>query len=492
MADLLVTNHLSKSYGGAYALRDACISVQAGSIHGLVGKNGAGKSTLVGIIAGTIRPDTGTVAVGGHEVRRGDPAAMQRAGIATLFQHESLVSSLSIADNVCLASFPHHKGFISPSGMRVRAKQAMELVGLDRDPFLPMEQLSLGERRLLEVGRALSANARIILLDEPTSALTRAEADRLFAEIRQAAARGVAFIYVSHFLSEVFQLCDRITVIRDGTLIQTVQPSKSTIEEVAYLMLGGALSATRRSLHYTDIPALEVRGLRIRGRVRQASFDVRQGEVVGVAGLSDSGRPELGRALVGLLRAEGEIRLGRRPVRFTSPADALRHGVAYLPSDRLAEGIIPEASIRENLFLSCYPSLQGTWGFLDEQRATRVSQEILRSLRVVHRDERQPILQLSGGNQQKVIFGRLMAVHPRILILDGPTTGVDVGAKAQIANIIADFANEGAAIILLSDDMEELSQICDRVLVLRQGKIAEELRGTDLTPHRLLVACQAG
>jgi len=488
---LLVASNVSKTFGGEFALRNVRLSVARGTVHGLVGTNGAGKSTLVGVLSGTVRPDSGTVMLDGTELPFGSPHASKEAGFATVFQHGALVESMSIAENVTLGATPIRHGIVAADKCRAIAEEAMSLVGLSLDPRTEAGKLSLGERRLLDIGRALQARAKLVILDEPTSALSRPEAARLFFEVRRAVAQGVSFIYVSHFLEEVLEVCDRVTVMRDGRDVTQLEAREATLSSLVQHMLGAAASSRVSTARPTGAPRFIATDLQsANGRLHDGSFAVQRGRVVGVTGLQGSGVEELGRIIGGLEQAvAGTVKVDGHEFVPRSPSEAKRFGIGYLPGDRLREGILAEASLTENFALGLLDRFS-KHGNVKRSALVRASRSRFDSLRLVRRDDNMPAGQLSGGNQQKVVLGRLLESDPRVLILDSPTRGVDVGVKVQIATIIDGLAHAGTAIVWLSDDLEELCDVCDEILVLTDGSFTAHIDAAHAYPQDVLTAMQ--
>lgn len=485
---LLDANGVHKRFGGVHALRGASLGVRAGEVHALVGENGAGKSTLINILAGAVRREAGRVVFADRHVDFHSPAESQASGIAVIHQELASLPALTVAENLLMGRLLSRAGWIDGGAMLREARTLLSGVGLTMDPRTPMRELSLSQQQLVEIARALSTSARLLVMDEPSSSLTEHETRRLLDLVRQLSARGVAILYVSHRMAEVFAIADRITVYRDGANVATIETATTTPAAIVGLMVGRELASTT-----PEVPRearevlLEVRGLTSRTTRREGSrmlldrvnLSVRRGEIVGLAGLVGSGRSELARAIFGAEPFDaGEVRLEGRPVKFRSPADAIRAGIAMVPEDRKALSLFLEKPVRWNVSMAVLPNF-ARFGFLSRQRErTLIGAQVAR-LRVRTPGLEAPVRVLSGGNQQKTVLGRWLATRPKLLILDEPTHGVDVGAKAEIASSIRALAAEGVAILLISSELPEVLALSDRILVMRAGRLVAELDHAD-------------
>jgi ABC-type sugar transport system ATPase subunit len=497
----VVVRGLRKRFGGVQALRGVDLRVRAGSCHGLVGANGAGKSTLAKILAGVLVPDAGQIQLFGAKVTLSSPAAAERLGVGLVPQEPMLAANLSLAENLALGrERPTRWGTLAKHNERQQAAALLARVGLaHRAPTTPLAELNVAERQLVQVARALGAQARLLILDEPTSALTAQEAAHLFALLRRLQAEGVALIYVSHRLEEVFSLCDSITVLRDGLVAAVFEVPQTTPEQVIEAMAGAAgAQAITAEAGAERLPPprgpvlLEVRGLSGRG-FADVSFAVRSGEVVGLAGLVGAGRSELVRAIAGLEPPRsGQVRLADHPVRFLSAAQAIAQGVVLLPEDRHTQGLVPLLGVRANISLSILAKLAGALGLLNVRRERAVARHYLDRLRIQCADLDQPVRELSGGNQQKVLVARSLACEPRVILLDEPTRGVDVAAKADIHRWIRELAQAGLAVVLISSELQEVAALSHRVLVLRQGRVVAEVAGEQTDEQELLRLAASG
>ena len=486
---LLRLQDVSKAYGGVRALRAVSFDLRPGEIHALVGENGAGKSTLVRILTGAVEADSGTVEIEGRRVEHADPVAMRALGVAPIYQQPALLPDLTVAENVAMGlerGGPWRR--IDWPGRRERARQLLARVGADIDVDAPAHGLRMAEQQLVEIARALGADARILLMDEPTAALTDREAERLFERIRGLRAHGVGVVYISHRLEEVASLADRVSVLRDGELVATREMAEVDRNELIRLMVGREIQALfpKRTVPRGDV-VLAAEGLGCcASAIHGATFDVRAGEIVGFAGLVGAGRTELARVLFGLTPAdEGVIRLRGAAVRISTPAEAVRLGLAYLPEDRRRHGIIAEMSIAANTTLAALRTISRA-GFLDFAAEREIAASYQQRFAIKAPSIDAAVAKLSGGNQQKVALARWLATRPSVLVLDEPTQGVDVGAKAEIHGLIVDLAAQGLAILLISSELPEVLGMSDRVVVIRAGTVAGGLDGAAATQEAVM------
>jgi len=496
MTVLLEAIGVHKRFGGVHALRGASLEVRAAEVHALVGENGAGKSTLINILAGAERRDAGRVVFAGHEVDFHSPAESQAAGIAVIHQELATLPTMSVAENVLMGRLPSRSGFLDRRAMYAEARGLLGEAGLDVDPRAPLSELSLSQQQLVEIARALSAGARLLVMDEPSSSLTEHEARRLLELVRQLRARGVAILYVSHRMAEVFAIADRITVYRDGARVTTLDAAATTPEAVVGFMVGRPLAAGVLNESRTVGDAvLEVRSLSSRSKGREGkrpplenvSLTVRRGEIVGLAGLVGSGRTEIARAIFGAEPFDsGEILLDGEKVHFRSPAEAIRAGIAMVPEDRKGLALFVDQPVRSNLSMVALPSLTRL-GVVRRRNERALATDQVRRLQIRTPGLEEPVRKLSGGNQQKTVLARWLTTRPRLLILDEPTHGVDVGSKAEIASLIRDLAREGVAILLISSELPEVLALSDRVLVMRTGRIVAALDRADADERAVML-----
>lgn len=481
---LLEASGLVKRYPGTVALDGVDFDVGAGEVHGLMGGNGAGKSTLIRVIAGAIRPDGGTLRLGGRAFDPRSPRAAEALGISTVHQENALLPQLSVAENVVLGREPVRFGLLRRGEMRRRTAEALDRLGIHIDPGRALGSLSTALRQLVAIARALDTDARVLILDEPTSSLDAAETGSLFAILRRLRGQGLGIVFVTHFLEQVYAVADRITVLRDGRRAGTWPAAELPRAALVEAMLGaaapgaGAGAGAKTSPEAPGgIPVVEARGLARRGSVGPVDFTVRAGEAVGLAGLLGSGRTETARLLFGLHRADaGEVRAGGAPARLRSPRDAIARGFGFLSEDRKTEGLVPALSVRENIVLALQ-ARRGAFRPLSRARSAAIASRFIDALRIRTRDAETPVAALSGGNQQKVLLARWLATDPRFLILDEPTRGVDIGAKAEIRARIDELRRGGLAVLLISSEIEEVVEACGRLVVLRDRRQAGTLEG---------------
>ncbi|WP_116112217.1 sugar ABC transporter ATP-binding protein [Austwickia chelonae] len=477
---------VGKTFGHVRAVQGVNLKLRAGEVHVLLGENGAGKSTLIKMIAGVHEPSEGEIFLDGKTVRIPDTATSEQFGIATIHQELNLVPTLSVAENITLGRTPRSRGFIDRKEMRRLARAALDRVGLDIDVDRPAGTLGIARQQLVEIARALSQNARILVLDEPTAALTRKETDILFDIVRELRQAGVAMVFISHHLDEIAEIGDRITVLRDGTYVDTVDGSTDEAELVR-LMVGRKIDALypRRPATPGD-PLLEVTELSSVGLFEDISLTVRAGEVVGIAGLMGAGRTEVLRAIAGADRYDsGSVTVAGQPLPRHDVAAAVRAGVGLVPEDRKTSGLVLNASITDNLgYATLRSSARGPLADLSGQ--AQRAHGIADSLRLRRAGMSQPVVSLSGGNQQKVVFGRWLMAGSRVLLLDEPTRGVDVGAKVEIYELINQVTANGGAVLLASSELPEVISMSDRVLVMARGRLVGELPADEATQDAVM------
>jgi monosaccharide-transporting ATPase len=495
---LLSMTGINKAFNGVPALREATFEVRRGEVHALIGQNGAGKSTLIKILTGVYDRDAGEVTFDGRAIRFRGPHEAQLGGIATIYQEVNLVGYRSLAENVFLGREPRRFGLIDWRRMNAEAARILASFGLDVDVTRPLNSYAVATQQLTAIARAVSVEARLVIMDEPTSSLADAEVEVLFGVIRRLQADGVSVVFVSHKLDELYAICDRVTIMRDGRTVHVAPMNEVSRIELVTMMLGRELAeqlSHRRSAQEGAVEGatvLQATGLR-RGRVLDGvDVQVRRGEVVGLAGLLGSGRTETARAVFGADPLdEGTIEIKGEASRLRSPRDAIRQGLGLTPEDRKTEGIVPEMSVRENLTLALLPRLTRR-GVIDGGRQREVVDRFVKALGIKLADADQPIRELSGGNQQKVILARWLCTKPELLILDEPTRGIDVGAKRDIQSIIRRLADDGLGVLLVSSEVEELVADTDRVVVLRDGRSVAELDGDDIQENQILEAMATG
>jgi simple sugar transport system ATP-binding protein len=478
-------------FGADAALDDVSFRMYPGEVHSLIGENGAGKSTLIKAITGALALDAGTLLLDGREVTFSTPHDAQRAGISTVYQEIELLPNLSVAENILLGREPRRRRVLSQRLMRERAREILADLGLDIDPSSGLGTHPVAVQQLVAIARAISTDVRVLVLDEPTSSLDLDEVTELFRIIRELRSRGVAILFVSHFLDQVYEICDRVTVLRDGKLVGEYLTRQLLRIDLVNKMLGRDVSdfATRRRPSVEDPEApvfLSARGLGSGPGIGGVDVDLGEGEVVGVAGLLGSGRTALARALTGVSRADaGIIRIEGRAVNLDSPQRAISLGVVYSSENRLAEGILGDLSVLENITLAVQAE-RGVFRRMRPARQRELAQSWVEALGVRPADLDRPARTLSGGNQQKVLLARLLALAPRVLVLDEPTRGIDVGAKVQIQNLVTELADNGLSVVFISAELEEVLRVGDRVVILREGRVVDTLASADMTVDSLL------
>jgi ribose transport system ATP-binding protein len=491
---LLHVSGLQKSYA-APVLVDFSVTVQRGEVHALVGSNGAGKSTFARVLAGLTSRDGGDIRIDGRPHHPTSTRDAARAGVIMVPQERSVIATLSVAENVFLHSLPRLGGFVRVAALHDAAREALSRVGLDAvDPALPAGRLGVGQQQLVGIAAALSQRCRLLILDEPTAALTDSEVEQLFGNIRRLQREGVAILYISHRMDEIRRIADRITVMRDGRTVATHRGGDATSAVLVREMVGHDLpqrtSTTERPL---GAVALRVRHLRVGDRVRDVSFDVRRGEILGVAGLVGAGRTETLRAIFGAdAKDDGEVLLDDERVVVRSPADAVRAGIGLVPEDRARDGLLWSQSIRANTTLTTVWRYAGRGGWLDAAAENRTTGAFAARLRLGCASYDLPVGELSGGNQQKVLMARWLARDCRVLLLDEPTRGIDVAAKDVIYALLRDLASEGKAIVVVSSDLVELLALCDRLLVMSQGRLTAEFTPAEWTQEKVTRAAFSG
>lgn len=486
----------TRRYPGVLALDNATFQVAGGEVRALLGKNGAGKSTLIRMLTGAEIPDSGTVEVDGEELRHAGSGRAQDAfdkGVRVVYQELSLVPGMTLAENLFLGRWPRKGGVIQYAEMEAQACEAMGRLGLERAPNTLVASLSPAERQLLEIARVLLGKPKLVILDEPTSSLAAAEAEKVMAAVTRIASEGIAVIYVSHRMNEIRQIAHSATVMRDGRIIDTVDVKGADTREIVRLMLGSegsqAAALENRSQEKT---LLEVRNLALAPKLNSVSFHLKAGEVLGIAGLLGAGRTELLQAIMGVRRQDqGEVLVDGKSIRPGHYKRMLSRGFGYTPESRKEEGIVPLLGVDENTLATNFSGVSKS-GVLSAKMMAEATRKVIERLHVKTARTDTPIGTLSGGNQQKIVIGRWVYANSRVLLLDEPTRGVDVEAKAQIYAIIRQLAAEGRSVIFVSSEIEELPLVCDRVLVLRDGTLGEEFKSPNIDQDALMAACIAG
>jgi ribose transport system ATP-binding protein len=500
---LLTMEGVTKAFPGVVALSGASLRVGRGEVHALVGQNGAGKSTLVRILTGAHRRDTGEVIFDGQAVDFRTPQAAQQAGVSTIYQEINLVPYRSIAENIFLGREPRRFGLLDWRTMNRNARDLLRRLDISLDVTRPLYELNVALQQMVALARALSHESKLVVLDEPTSSLDEHEVQTLFAVIRGLQRDGVSVLFITHRLDELYAVCDRVTIMRDGqTVAERAMSDISKLELVA-IMLGKELGevrregqtgfdSERRANRHDAPPLLEAIRLRHAPVLRGASLAVRPGETIGLAGLLGAGRTEVARVIFAAdLLDGGEVRFDGKPARFRGPGDAIRAGIGFCSEDRKAEGIIPHLSVRENLTLAALPTLTNA-GIVDKKRQEEIVDRFIARLGIKTTSPEQMVRELSGGNQQKVLLARWLCLQPKLLILDEPTRGIDVGAKGEIQALVDELAEQGLSVLMISSEIEEILEGADRVAVMRDGETVALLDHAEVTQDKLLTVMAHG
>ena len=493
---LLDMKNISKTFGNVQALKGVSLDLYAGEVLALMGENGAGKSTLMNILSGSLQPTEGEIYLNGEKVVVPDPITAKKLGIAKIHQELQIVPELSVAENIFLGRWKTSAGpAVDFKAMKDEAKVYLDMLDVHVDPSKKLKDLRIGEQQLVEIAKAISLNSKIIVMDEPTSAISEKEAEKLFTIIRRLRGEGKGIIYITHRMEEIFKIADRLTVMRDGQYIGTVKAAETSKDEIIRMMVGRDMSE-----QYPKDPtekgevALEVKNLTytppmgsFRRSLKNISLKVRHGEVLGIAGLAGAGRSEFFECLAGVHHGDtrGEIIIEGRPVTIKTPADAIRAGISFATEDRKGSGLVLQRSIGENMSLPLLKKFSSMF-FMKHQEEKKVWQEQMEALRVKAPSYKTLASSLSGGNQQKVILARWLMTHPKILLLDEPTRGIDVGAKAEIYQLINNLAKQGMAIIVVSSELPEVIGISDRIVTFCEGELTGEFMQEDATQEKLL------
>jgi len=481
-----------KSFADNRVLRGVDLHVTGGEVVALVGENGAGKSTLTRVISGVYRPDGGTVAIDGEPVTFRDPQHAMARGIQVIYQEfrQNLFAHLSVAENLFVREEGRQFGrfLVSKRRMARRAAELLDSIGVSVDPRTDVGQLGVAEQQMVEIAKAIGHHLNVLILDEPTAALDDRESEQLFAQVRRLRADGVGIVYISHRLDEVFALADRVVVLRDGAVALEGATKELTHDQVVGAMVGRSVGDFYpKEANARTETALSVRGLTRSGAFEDVTFDVHAGEILGLGGVMGSGRTQLLRTLFGLEPAEsGTVSMGGRPMTASSPAAAIRRGIAYITPDRQADGLCPGRSVAENISLAALRSLTQRLGVVQRRRENDRVTDVMTQLRVRASSPNVDVGTLSGGNQQKALFGKWVMTSPRVLLMEEPTRGVDVGAKTEIYRILNELTATGVAVVMVSSDLPELVAMSDRVLVLRAGRVVSELTGNRITQQAVL------
>jgi ribose transport system ATP-binding protein len=487
--NLLVFQNISKTYPGVAALSDVTLAIRKGETHGLVGENGAGKSTLIKTCAGAVVPDSGKIILGGKTFSAMTPRLAKENGIAVIYQEFNLVGELSVAENIFLGRSLRKGIRIDRKAMEKKSAEIFKRFNINMDTGCLVKNLTVGYQQIVEIAKAVSQNANLLIMDEPSAPLTSQEVEGMFAMVDQLKAQGVAIIYISHRLEEIFRLCDRVTIMRDGCLIETLNTADTNVDHLVTAMVGRELKETYppRNVSITGEVILETKNLCGNG-LRDISFKLRRGETLGLGGLIGSGRTELAELIFGAKpRTGGEILMKGKPVENKRPRNALRRGIALVPEDRKRQGALLDIDIKGNISMVILNKIS-TLSVVNKAKEKSVAESYKNSLLIKTPNVNEKIKNLSGGNQQKVIIAKWLAAAPEIIIFDEPTRGIDVGAKHEIYKLINKLVESGKTLLLISSEMEELMGMSDRILVLSEGRIAGELEKKDFNQERIMAA----
>ncbi|PMQ01961.1 MAG: D-xylose ABC transporter ATP-binding protein [Dictyoglomus sp. NZ13-RE01] len=483
---------IEKSFPGVHALRNARFELRSGEVHALVGENGAGKSTLMKILTGVYRKDGGRIIYKGKEVEIPNPRVAQEMGISIVYQDLNLMPHLTVAQNIFIGREPRNKKipfFIDEEEINRRTKELLDTLHMNIDPKAKVADLTVGKQQMVEIAKALSYNAEVIIFDEPTAALSISETEELFNIIRKLKSQGIGIIYISHRLEELKEIADRVTVMRDGQYIGTVKMSETTIDEIISMMVGREIYETLKEKEVEEDAevVLEVKNLSRGREIKNVSFKLRKGEILGFSGLVGAGRTEVARAIFGADPFDsGEIYVKGRKVHIKSPTDAIKNGIAYLSEDRKRFGLMLDLDVEANITLPSLKEFLNFLLFLNKKKAEMVCKEYVEKLRIRTPSLRQKVKNLSGGNQQKVILAKWLLKNCDILIFDEPTRGIDVGAKNEIYKLLNELVKEGKSIIMISSELPEILRMSHRVIVMREGRITGELENKNLTEEIIM------
>ncbi len=480
---------ISKAFSGNVVLKDVQFDVKKGEIHALMGENGAGKSTLMKILTGIYTRDAGEIKVNGQPVEFQNPKEAEKAGIAVIHQELNILPDLTVAENFYLGNEKTFgkTGILKTSQMNKEAKEILKGLGLDVDVTTLAGKLSVGKQQIIEIAKAISSNAELIIMDEPTAALTDREIETLFKTIKALQAKGVAFVYISHRMEEIFSICDRITILRDGNYVGVRKIKETTFEEIVQMMVGRELGERfpERNSQIGEVK-LVAKNLTSNGLFEDVSFELRKGEVLGIAGLMGAGRTEVVQSIFGYKTlTSGELYLNGKQVKIKKPEDAIKLGFGYVTEDRKCEGLVLDFSVSENLSLTNLSTISSN-GIIKAEKEKSLYNTMVKRLGVRTSGPAQTVKSLSGGNQQKIVIAKWLGINPDILILDEPTRGVDIGAKKEIYSIINSLAEKGVSIIMISSELPEIIGMVDRVLIMHEGKLTGELNKDEMTQEKIM------
>ncbi|GAA0273207.1 sugar ABC transporter ATP-binding protein [Faecalicatena contorta] len=484
---ILELRHITKLYPGVVALDDVSLGFSRGEVHAIVGENGAGKSTFIKVITGAIAPTQGTLIFEGKQIEDNTPQKSMALGITAIYQELNLLKHLSVAENIYYNRYRKKRGLIDFRGMEEDAAKVLERLGVKIDPKMLVKDLSVGYQQLVEIAKSLSQDVKVMIMDEPSAALTNSELQYLFEIVKTLKQEGMAILYISHRMEEIFQLCDKVSVFRDGHYIKTMDVKDTTQEELIRLMVNRELNDTfPEFIPDRGEKVLEVQNV-CTELLKDVSFEAYRGERLGFAGLVGAGRTETARAVYGADKMQkGEIRIKGRPVNIQSPEDAIKHGIALIPEDRKQQGLFLNMSVKDNISFVYAPRITNVLGLINRNKEEEACRQQIEKLTVKTPTMRQLVKNLSGGNQQKVILGKWLLMNCDIIIFDEPTRGIDVGAKQEIYELINELARQGKAVILISSELPELMGMSDRVIVMAEGRISGELKKEQIHQEKIL------
>ncbi|MDI3548828.1 MAG: simple sugar transport system ATP-binding protein [Halanaerobiales bacterium] len=489
MADVILkAKNISKAFAGVQALKNVDLTIHKGEIHCLAGENGSGKSTLIKIISGVYVPDEGEIELNGKKYSRLTPMESIEQGVQIIYQDLSIFPNLTVAENIALNhELSNKRKLVNWSRVREIAEQAVSKIDFEIDLDERVENLSVAEKQLVAISRALLHNARLIIMDEPTTALTKKEVAALFKIIKNLQKQGISILFVSHKIDEVFEISEKITILRNGQNVISGEVADFDNDQFAYYMTGRKFKDTYFEFEgRQEEPLLKVENLSLENSFEDVSFELYPGEILGITGLLGSGRNELAQSLFGLLPADsGKIYIKGKPVKIRSVQDAIKNKIGYVPEDRLTEGLFMPQSIGRNIIISNIKSLLSKFGFINKDKMEDEIEEFINQFNIATPSAELPVQALSGGNQQRVVLAKWLATQPSILILNGPTVGVDIGSKYDIHQILRGLAEQGIGVIIISDDIPEVLYNCNRILIIREGRITDEVPGKEITAEEL-------
>ncbi|RHW42589.1 sugar ABC transporter ATP-binding protein [Neobacillus notoginsengisoli] len=492
---LVVMEGISKAFSGVRVLENVSFEINPGEVHALMGENGAGKSTLMKVLTGIYERDAGTISIKGKEVHFRDAKEAEEAGIAVIHQELNIIPYLSVTENMFLGKelTVGRFGIIRDKEMKRKTKEYLNRLGIEIDPEIEAGKLSVGQQQMIEIARAVAANTEVLIMDEPTAALTDREIEALFHVIASLKKHGVGIVYISHRMEEIFQICDRISVLRDGQFIGVKAVKDTSFDDIVRMMVGRQLGErfpTRDTLPGPE--RLRAEGLAIKGVFEGISFSVHQGEILGVAGLMGAGRTEVMEAIFGYRKPDaGKLYIDGKETAFKSPYDAIKAGIGFITEDRKSQGLVLDLSVRENFSLTNLNRISKN-GIISDKKEADFIGDMIKKLHVKTSGGEQAVKSLSGGNQQKIVIGKWLGIHPKILILDEPTRGVDVGAKKEIYHLMNELSKQGVAIIMVSSELPEILGMSDRILVIHEGKAAAILNGPEADQEKIMQAATGG